>query len=96
MRNNNNIQLSPNFPKKTFPGFFLQRSLQLGFYGLDSPGVIYCYLLLRSYSQKLESQKATASKGKKLRPKAENKGGLLGGEVCRRDCMQTLLDTKTP
>jgi len=46
-------------------------------HGVDASGVIYCCLLLRRYSQKLELQEAT-HKGQKLRPKAKNKGELLG------------------
>jgi len=41
--------------------------------------IVYCYLLLRRHSQKLGVAKGElAPKGQKLRPKAENKGGLLG------------------
>jgi len=45
MQNNNNIQFPLIFQKNLFC-FFLWRLLQLGLYGLNSPGVIYCLLLL--------------------------------------------------
>ena len=45
MQNTNNIQLPPNF-RKNLSWFSLQRLLQLGLYVLNSPGIIYCLLLL--------------------------------------------------
>jgi len=59
MQNNNNIQLSPNFPKKTFLVFLVAfASIRFLWFKLPWRYLLFTVTYFYVRSQKLESQKA--------------------------------------
>jgi len=103
MQNNNNIQLSPNFPKKPFPGFFVVfASIRFIWFKLSWRYLLfivtYSYVgIAKNWSHK----RRTSPQEPKIEAESESKKQkwTFGGEVCRRGVApeaNAFLGMKTP